>query len=277
MLRDLHNDTFDNVVVKSISGAKVTDVFRELNLQTDLKRFKDIVIHAGTNDVDSENPIDEITGSMEAIITLIMVEAPMSHIHLSAVCPRTRSKNSNHSAEIGLLNEKLKDLADRLDCNFIDAGENMTYRNGSVDTSQLMDGLHLSSRGTETLIKAYTDSIENLQQSSETWCKVVKSNRRQRSNHDNGMHQRSRQRKPAPQIREVNSFYQRRKETAHRRISRSCESTVTPFSKSHNAYTGCFNCGLRNHNQSTCRFNKRISCHACGGLGHKERYCQNRV
>ena len=42
---------------------------------------------------------------------------------------------------------------------------------------------------------------------------------------------------------------------------------------SHDNYSGCFNCGLKNHNRETCHFNKRVRCNACGHLGHKERYC----
>ena len=36
---------------------------------------------------------------------------------------------------------------------------------------------------------------------------------------------------------------------------------------------GCFNCGELNHRASTCRFDHRLRCGSCDGLGHKRRLC----
>ena len=36
---------------------------------------------------------------------------------------------------------------------------------------------------------------------------------------------------------------------------------------------GCFNCGELNHRENTCRFDHRLRCGSCEGLGHKSRHC----
>ena len=37
---------------------------------------------------------------------------------------------------------------------------------------------------------------------------------------------------------------------------------------------GCYNCGELNHRVNTCRFDHRLRCGSCEGLGHKRRICQ---
>ena len=36
---------------------------------------------------------------------------------------------------------------------------------------------------------------------------------------------------------------------------------------------GCYNCGELNHREKTCRFDHRLRCGSCEGLGHKSRLC----
>ena len=158
---------FDNTVVQSISGATVSDVFRELNGREDLATFKDIVIHAGTNDTSKNIALDDTMSAMEASITLIMFKAPTTRVFISAVCPRTKGLVHH---KVDTLNTALKDLALRLDCNFIDAGSLIVFKNGDVDETQLKsDGLHLSDRGVATLTKAFTGAVPTLIPSDRSW------------------------------------------------------------------------------------------------------------
>ena len=172
----IHKKTFENAKIHAISGARMLDIFRELNCTSDLKNFKNIIIHAGTNEIDNGTPRNEIVESMEAILTLLLVEAPMADVFVSAICPRV---DKSFDTEIHHLNESLRDLTSRFDIHFIDAGQNMTYRNGTIDASQLSDGLHLSKRGKETLIHAYSDSVKSLKLSTRTWSDITRDNSRQ--------------------------------------------------------------------------------------------------
>ena len=76
------------------------DIFRELNCKSDLKNFKNIIIHAGTNDIDNGTPTNEIVESMEAILTLLLV-APMANVFVSAICSRF---DKSYDTEIRHLN-----------------------------------------------------------------------------------------------------------------------------------------------------------------------------
>ena len=77
----------------------------------DISTFKDIIIHAGTNDISKNISLDESVASMEATITLIMLKPPTASIHISSVCPRTKD-NVQH--KIDTLNHALQELAKRL-------------------------------------------------------------------------------------------------------------------------------------------------------------------
>ena len=133
MLRDFNSKNFINTQFKSISGATVSNVFDHLNSRKDLHIYKDIVIHAGTNDVAKNIALDETLLAMEASITWLMRKAPTARVHISAVCPRTKDQLQH---KIDTLNAAFKDLATRLDCNFIESGQQMVYQNGRVDWTQ---------------------------------------------------------------------------------------------------------------------------------------------
>lgn len=290
MLRDLNDAVFENALVKSISGAKMTDVFIELHNRTDLATYRNIIIHAGTNDVSSDTPPCDITTSLEAIITLLMVEAPLAYVYISAVCPRDDKRLNHHIME---LNGELKELATRLDCDFIDAGTNMIYRNGTIDWTMFKDGLHLSERGNLALINTFKDSIGDLVISPGEWITIpkTKSNESQLKQQSPIIHKHDSPRGDsyyAPKRREYykndrKTFYHSRQPSQNEMYSRNrsrqkLNFTSSDFYSPHRdntdrAYTGCYNCGLKNHNQSTCYYQDRLCCRACNNFGHKERYC----
>jgi len=271
LLRDFDDSTFENTTVQSISGATIADVFNELEKREDLNTFANVIIHAGTNDISRDISVDLSVSSLEAIITHIMLKAPTATVFVSGVCPRTKG----HVSEQGeILNIALKELAVRLDCHFIDASTRMTYRDGSIDSAQLVDGLHLSARGTETLATLFADSVEGLKVSAEPWHEVSRNQRkRQEPNSDSRVSNRGSRdpyvnngsnRRNSFGRRTGNNFNQRR-QNSHRQHHNS--------SGTRNSYTGCYNCGLKNHNQNTCRHKERVRCNKCNRLGHKANYC----
>ncbi len=272
IVRNLESTSFENTEVKSISGATVSDVYNELNQRKDLSTFSDILIHAGTNDISKNIAIDDSVNSMEAIITLIMVKAPTAKINISAVCPRTKGQ-VQHKVET--LNEALKDLASRLDCKFIDSSLYMTYKNGSVDESQLADGLHLSDRGLDTLTHLFADSIEGLK--ADTWC-TVSSSKHQGESAQSSSYKRSRNHHKdshsASKSQDNRGNRYRPQNTRRgRNVQRNSHRTI--HSDTDRSYSGCFNCGLKNHNKNTCFHKNRVRCHKCNKVGHKANYCRN--
>ncbi len=278
MLRDIKSSMFANTQVKSISGATASNVFDELNGRKDLHSYKDIVIHVGTNDVAKNIPLDETISSMEASITLIMVKAPTAQVHVSAVCPRTKDQLQH---KIDTLNTAFKDLANRLDCNFIDSATQMVYRNGRVDETQLSDGLHLSNRGTETLTSVLVDRVPGIQRSLDNWnwSKVTYRKNSKRKHESNRKTQHEHSSRQSPHKSEAD-------QRPRKNISR--ESFQKRWSANQNthgnhrrdnprpSYSGCYNCGLKNHNQDTCYYKYRIQCNTCNRFGHKAKYCNSK-
>ena len=39
-------------------------------------------------------------------------------------------------------------------------------------------------------------------------------------------------------------------------------------------YTGCWKCGLFNHNANTCYYDSQLQCRECYHFGHKAKYCE---
>lgn len=276
IVRTFDATPFENTEVKSISGATVSDVYKELNQRNDLSTFSDIVIHAGTNDVTKNIAIDDSVNSMEAIITSIMVKAPTANVYVSAVCPRTKGQ-VQHKVET--LNEAFKDLASRLDCKFVDSSLFMTYRNGSVDDSQLVDGLHLSDRGHDTLVRLFVDSVEGLK--PDTWQSVPS----RKTPSDTGAQRRSHAQSKRSRDHRTDSHSAHNNRSNGRRGSqntrrgrgvqhRNYHGTANSDTE-RSQYSGCFNCGLKNHNKNTCFHENRVRCHKCNKLGHKANYCKN--
>ncbi len=275
ILRDFDN-TFENTQVKSISGATMSDIFNELEGRKDLNTFSDVIIHAGTNDISKNIAIDDSLTSLEAIVTLIMLKAPTARIHISAVCPRTKGQ-VQHKVET--INAAFKDLSSRLDCNFIDSGLQMTYRNGCVDDSQLADGLHLSKRGRETMVNLFANSIERLTKSCGEWHTVTKrqsASKASQSNRYVRSHNKSRR---GPY--NSSNFSRKTRETQPLPTPRPRQSRASERHNTYddvnqhvgNHYRGCYNCGLKNHNQKTCFHTERLKCRSCNRLGHKANYC----
>lgn len=269
MLRDITDKDFKDAHVKSISGATVLDILQELNCCDDVSMYRNIVIHCGTNDVSNKTPTKSITECMEAAITFIQVTSPSTKIHISAICPRDNKKLNQ---EVDSVNRELNNIANKLDCGFIDTGLNMIYRNGDIDSSQFADGLHFSERGNATFLRSM-ENIPDLERDHNRWSLVTSRNASKRANKRYDHHGESKER----DIRH-HQHDQRRDETF--RNSRSTRryddvSNSRDGNRGRRNYSGCYNCGLFNHNQDTCHYTKRLRCHKCNHLGHKASFCKN--
>ena len=292
MLRNIRDEHFQDAHVHSISGATLLDIIHELNCREDITTYRNIVIHCGTNDISNGLSTKDIVDSTEAAVTFIMITSAETSVHISAICPRDTHELNQ---KIESVNKELKKLTSHLGCGFIDAGQNMTYKNGGIDTSQFVDGLHLSNRGNETFLHVLTDEIPTLVRNSDSnpWTNVQNSRKRNST---------STYKKQQTQISHTHEQYQQDTLNSDELRNKSQPTSRVNYDKKHrddygsryprdyqdyrpsytdssrdttSEYTGCFNCGLRNHNQRTCRYNRRVRCHACNAPGHKARYCVN--
>ena len=202
----------------------------------------------------------------------------------SFVVPRTKGQVND---KVETLNAALKELTERLDCKFIDTSEHMTYRNGNIDNAQLIDGLHLSERGVQTLAKLFADAVEGLCVSTEPWSEVIKKSKKHWIEFSNSKSiSQGGSRDPAHLNRQsdtnsANPHYlgfqntrRRQKPTFSLLILRILYATET-IKETGTLIWVVYNCGVKNHNQNTCRYTERLRCNKCNKLGHKANYCND--
>ncbi|XP_071850095.1 uncharacterized protein [Apostichopus japonicus] len=300
ILKHVYEDDFTDEIVKvnCLPGATVKDVRNALLAQReDLHTFSHIIIHVGTNDINTHNPnVNDISADFEELITSIqLVNGHRPSIYISGPCPRS----DDHAPQIIDLNSHLKELTNKLDCKFLDNMASFTYADGEIDLSLYHgDGVHLNRKGTVKLINKLTiigpicirkksSKMENarhmgVSNHSRNFYSQHRSNgtihnntsryehRQQRMRgFINNDHQREYHRRPNRHPRTSNSSRQDWQRECHRKENRQ------PVADHFN-HRGCFNCGERNHVEANCRLERRIECHHCHRLGHKASHCWNR-
>ena len=140
-----------NLTVESHGGAKFNDLRKRIkNIKPNRRRYKNIYIVCGTNDISTKKPVDRISKECEKLLDAAKVIA--DKVHLSSILPRT--DEPHFTERIPSLNDLLSPLAESKEVSFINNDQNFTYRNGTVDGSLLSpaDGLHLSSQGVAKLL-----------------------------------------------------------------------------------------------------------------------------
>ena len=110
----------------------------------------------------------------------------------------------------------------------------------------------------------YRRNSNNLQnQIPESWNRNKRHNDSDRISHQRGFQRVDNIRQPL--MNRYDSFPSRhRHERVHWGDNRRGER---------NGPLGCFNCGERNHQVATCRFDHKLRCGTCEQLGHKSKIC----
>ena len=251
MLRDLKESWFQHTDIVVKRGGVIEDIIDTLK-STDLSQYADIIVHIGTNDVASSSDTTSIRSSIEKLITLVMVEAPTTKLHISALCPR-----KTHMEGITEANSIIRDTAQSLDCSFINVNPKCMYQDGSVDDTILCDGLHLSEKGTNLLIECFVNGVESLNLTKEFT------------------------KNKSPDVRKENNHLTKQKYQHHgnnrenrNQRHRPASEHHQPSKKENRKRTACRNCGLSNHDTSECYHESPIRCRTCHRLGHKDRFCK---
>ena len=141
--------TNENLTVNCLSGASFTHIRKELK-KVPRKKYRQIIIVCGTNEVSTNRPNERIARECESVLKLAKEKAPT--VQLSSIIPRMDEKVEN--GKIDCLNQLLVPLCSSLDVHFINNDENFKFRNNSIDETLLSaDKLHLSIKGVERLIE----------------------------------------------------------------------------------------------------------------------------
>jgi lysophospholipase L1-like esterase len=137
-----------SVHIRSKGGAKIRDVKRMLQNITD-SSYMCTTLQIGGNDCSTCGNVDEILTSYDELIT--EAKRVSQQVRISSICPRTR--NLVEDSRIRSVNGKLKQLAEKRSCLFVDNDKTFRYQNGTVDTTTLQsDGVHLTANGVKRLL-----------------------------------------------------------------------------------------------------------------------------
>ena len=136
-----------NIVNRGKPGDQVTDVLRRL-LPIVNDRSTKAFLMVGTNDLNKKKSADEIIGQYKILIQSLKLTGT-SEIYLFSLLPvNEHILNSNRrNQDIIKLNEKLKELAKKLQVIYVDMYESYLDDEQQLRKDITYDGLHLNDSG----------------------------------------------------------------------------------------------------------------------------------
>ena len=144
--------------IQTVPGGTISDIANVL-LKMDISRYKNIIVHVGTNDIHKS--ADTFINEYDNLLNIIYNKSGSLKIVVSGLCP----KMDMDTYIIDELNDCLYELTNSYDLNFVDYNFSFYFSNGNVNHNFLLeDDLHLSSKGTSAFLKsinAYTYILPN--------------------------------------------------------------------------------------------------------------------
>ena len=136
------------VKVKTMRGAQISDIRMEL-LSTNVKKYDNIIIQGGGNDVSNNRDIEEIEDDFVGIIEETRKRSPGTQLYLAEVTPRC-------DADVTEINSMMRGIAIAYSASIV---ETSRYIPSISKQNHWKDDLHLSDRGTWKLLNAYNDKV----------------------------------------------------------------------------------------------------------------------
>jgi lysophospholipase L1-like esterase len=127
---------------RGISGDFTEGVLKRLDEVTSKKPSK-VFLEIGINDLFERLPLDEVVSNYQNILSRIKKETPSTRIFITSNLP-TLSARVNE--QVLLLNEKLKTLAEKFDCTFINLHP-LLLLDGKLNPLYAEDEVHLTQAG----------------------------------------------------------------------------------------------------------------------------------
>ncbi len=126
---------------------------------------KVFVIQAGTNNLPwtgsaDGSKVDEVVGTLKAILQTVQTHAPESRIILVGVFPR--SQNPALKPTIDQINQRLSTLADGKQIQFLDIGNRLADENGALLPGMSEDGLHLTLKSYQVWAEALSPMLHEI-------------------------------------------------------------------------------------------------------------------
>lgn len=135
------------VVNRGISGDNSYGVYARLDQVLAIQPTK-VFLLIGVNDVKRGTSIDAIVNNYDRIAAKIKARAPRTKLYFQSILPVTEPILANiyvkiTNAKIKALNERMKVIAARYNCPYIDLHPFFEDANGQLKRELTTDGLHL--------------------------------------------------------------------------------------------------------------------------------------
>ena len=147
------NELFDmpNIKNRGIRSDVITGVEKRIGQVTAGEPAK-IFLLIGINDISHNLSVEEMARRYDRLVNKIKQQSPRTQLYLQSVMPINNSfgryKNLAGKEEtIVLLNEKIKEIADRYNSTYIDLHQALADESGHLNPAFTNDGLHLMGRG----------------------------------------------------------------------------------------------------------------------------------
>ena len=143
------------LTVKFYPGARVEGLIQKFTVQFQPEFWNGVQfvwLHVGTNDIDSQHSVQFIVKKYKTLILIIRARLGDIHIVCTGILPRLKDWVRSKS-KVRETNKKLKKLSVLLRIRFFPMGQPFTFQGVPLDRYYRRDGLHLSSQGSEILVK----------------------------------------------------------------------------------------------------------------------------
>ena len=149
--------------VKAFPGITIERLYWKVRLnKVDLKQYKIILVHVGTNDIIT-NSVKGIINSYCKLIEAVKIKNPKAQIGVSSILPRP-CDGSETNQVVEVVNREIKSICCHLGAYFVPSYRPFVkcYKAGSCDLFA-KDRLHLNFKGSVTLRKNLVGNIISLQ------------------------------------------------------------------------------------------------------------------
>jgi ribA/ribD-fused uncharacterized protein len=148
LLRNVDPAKLENFHVTSKGGATIDDLHKELNDMSEDTAYNEMILVAGSIDLENKNVTDIVSDCQALIVSAGM---KCQSITISSILPRTDKDLKTKTKEA---NDALKEMCANEGHKFVDNDPSFHLLNGNVNEAYLThDGLHLTKRGLDSLLQ----------------------------------------------------------------------------------------------------------------------------
>ena len=278
IIRDIDHQKLKQTDVRSISGAKVSNLLSEVEkLQTN--HYDKIVVVGGGNDcADSSDTITTVNKFKE----LIVAAKKANSVTIASICSRQAPDNQGVQDVIDTVNAGVQGICADMECTYCDTNTGVqglcadmacTYcdtndilqlSDGSINQGYYLDhSIHLTYKGQNKIAqKLELQAVQKDAPHSVTRAQKAQQ-KSQRSSRGQTASQRS-------NVRATVYTHSDNRNSEHAK-----RPTARDISSTHRRASGCDYCAEPNHATERCYHQAPVKCNTCGYSGHTSKYCES--